>query len=49
MKAIENAKKEFRKIGFTDEKEIEKQLLIMVQNVGRKDDTNILVNLFNGT
>ena len=49
MQAVENAKKEFRKSGFTDEAEIEKQLLMMVQNVGRKDDGNILANIFSGT
>jgi len=49
MQAVENAKKEFRKVGFTDEAEIEKQLLMMVQNVGRKDDGNILANIFSGT
>ena len=49
IQAVENAKKEFRKSGFTDEAEIEKQLLMMVQNVGRKDDTNIVANLFSGS
>ena len=49
MQAVENAKKEFRKSGFTDEAEIEKQLLIMVQNVGKPDDGNIVANLFSGS
>jgi hypothetical protein len=51
MEAINNARKEFRANGFKDatDAEIDKQLLIMVQNVGKKTDDGILANLFSGT
>tara|TARA_R100000700_G_scaffold31916_1_gene39071 strand:+ start:1925 stop:6400 length:4476 start_codon:yes stop_codon:yes gene_type:complete len=51
MEAIKNARKEFRANGFKDatDNEIDRQILIMVQNVGKKTDDGILANLFSGT
>lgn len=51
MEAIKNARKEFRANGFKDatDAEIDRQILIMVQNVGKKTDDGLLANLFSGT